>query len=197
MKELKIYVYIVLSAIFLVSCSNKNLDIDVKNNITSIEIDNNISGSIYPFFMSKNNDKVEKYGNEKASKRLALYLERNNIDIKKNYQKELKKALDNNDFFKEKIVKNGDYVLASTIEMYGLIYPHIYNDNYKPIVRIKIDMINKKTQELVWSDSCHISILNSETMSRPFHEYINNPRILEKAFSEVMQIAISEIISDI
>lgn len=190
--------FILFLALFLGACSNKSIDVATKNKIESIEINNNVIIPKYPFFAVKEAALEQAYSNEKASKRLALYFDRNNIDIKKIYQKELTEILFTDDYFKDKISNNGKYILTSTIKLYGLIYNlNIFSDNYKPIIILKIDLEDKETKELVWSNSCYISGLNSSTANKPFSEYINNPTDFKEALRKVVQLAIQDIIKDI
>ena len=197
MKILKIC-FIILSVLLFGACSHKSINVDIKNKIESIEISSNVIVPKYPFFMLQEDAIANNYYNEKASKRLALYFDRNKIDIKEIYQKELKKSLSTNNYFKDKITKNGKYILISTIQMYGLTFhPNIFNNNYKPIIVLKIDLEDKETKELIWSNSCYISNFNSSTASKPLYEYINNPQAFKKELSELVNIAIIDILNDI
>ena len=205
-KVIKLSVILLMIALFVQGCTPKvNLSPAVKSKIKTIKVDENVSISPIPFFMTKGDaifaglfgpaGSVMANSDMSKEEQLKKYLDDNSISMKDIYLKSLKTNLKNNAFFANKIVsKNADYFLKSQINMYGLVYHHsIFNSDYKPTISVQLQLFDKNN-EVVWKEVDFITSYNGNTPQKELSVFFKDPELMKESLSIVTDEVLKSIL---
>lgn len=90
---------------------------------------------------------------------------------------------------------NGDVVLVSEIENYGLAVSSVLTSSLSPQIRIKSTLM--KNGKVVWTDTATIMPMNRKTPKHSFEEIERNPQYMAEMWQKATQLAVDEMIADL